>query len=419
MFFACRTTPIIDSMTGRNRYFRSSPIRVIIAALLIVALLPAAAVSAAENAPTVTWNVTFSPEENSKFDAVANTADGGYIALGSTLTEVYGGNEDLLLVKTDARGNETWTVRIPGMVPASVAEIADGGYIIGGYNVSTTVEDQNFVYQGTSFLIRTDADGKEIWRQVLPGEKVSAVRPTADGGYAVIGWLWSRSGSADDTTAVITKTDADGTPAWNRTFPGISANAGVVTTDGGYIIGGTTSPFNNDIGDAFLIRLDADGNTIWHKNYQAPVVYDVEETADGGFVYSGNFWYGLVDAKGDEVWLRNMEGLAGHAVLLRPAGGYVIAGKDIRSGEGFALGTDADGAVQWRTTLPDTGVYAAAGAPDGGYTLAGIRFLSPVSSAAWLANLEETATPTPATPGFGAAVAGAALLLIAGRRRRG
>ena len=114
-----------------------------------------------------------------------------------------------------------------------------------------------------------------------------------------------------------------------------------------------------------------------------------------------------------------MEGLAGYAVLLRPAGGYVIAGKDIRSGEGFALGTDADGAVQWRTTLPDTGVYAAAGAPDGGYTLAGIRFLSPVSSAAWLANLEETATPTPATPGFGAAAAGAALLLlvaVGGRR---
>jgi len=64
----------------------------------------------------------------------------------------------------------------------------------------------------------------------------------------------------------------------------------------------------------------------------------------GGFVYSANYWYGLVDAKGDEVWLRNMEGLAGYAVLLRPAGGYVIAGKDIRSGEGFALGTDADGA---------------------------------------------------------------------------
>ena len=104
-------------MTGRNRYFRSSPIRVIMAALLIVALLPAAAVSAAETAPPVAWNVTFSPEENSKFDAVANTADGGYIALGSTLTEVYGGNEDLLLVKTDGQGNEVWTQRLPEMEP--------------------------------------------------------------------------------------------------------------------------------------------------------------------------------------------------------------------------------------------------------------------------------------------------------------
>ena len=419
MFFACRTTPIIDSMTGRNRYFRSSPIRVIMAALLIVALLPAAAVSAAETAPPVAWNVTFSPEENSKFDAVANTADGGYIALGSALTKVIGGRGDLLLVKTDGQGNEVWTQRLPEMEAASVAETADGGYIVGGYNISAAASGEDLAYQGTSFLIRTDADGKEIWRQVLSGEKVSAVRPTADGGYAVIGWLWNPAGSADDTTAVITKTDANGTPTWNRTFPAAAANTGVVTADGGYIIGGTKSPFTYDIGDAFLIRLDADGNTLWHKNYAVPVIFDVKETADGGFVYSANYWYGLVDAKGDEVWLRNMEGLAGYAVLLRPAGGYVIAGKDIRSGEGFALGTDADGAVQWRTTLPDTGVYAATGAPGGGYTLAGIRFLSPVSSAAWLANLEETATPTPATPGFGAAVAGAALLLlvaVGGRR---
>ncbi len=393
----------------------------ILAALLIAAVLPAGIVSASETAPPVAWNATFSPENNSKFDAVAPTADGGFIALGSTLTEVFGGREDLLLVKTDGQGNEVWTVRIPNMTPASVAETADGGYIAGGYNVSTDGSEQNLTYQGSSFLIRTDADGEEEWRRVLPGEKISAVRPTADGGYVVIGWLWEPPGSANDTTAVITKTDGNGTPVWNRTFPGTAANTGIVTADGGYVIGGTTSPFNNDIGDAFLIRFDADGNTLWHENYQAPVIFDIEETDEGGFVYSGNYWSGLVDAEGEEVWLRNMEGMTGYAVALRPAGGYMIAGTDLRSGEGFALGTDADGAVQWTTTFPATGVYAAESAPDGGYVLAGIRFLSPNTSAAWLAGLTEPANPAPtAAPGFGAIGAGAALLLLlAGRKRRG
>lgn len=409
---------MIDSMTKIYRYFRH--FRTIVVALLITAVLAIVTVSAAETAETIAWNVTFSPENNNKFDAVASTADGGYIALGSALTEVYGGTEGLLLVKTDGVGNEVWTGRFPDLAPASVAETSDGGYIIGSYNVSRTVVDENSIYSGSSVLIRTDAAGAEAWRQVLPNMKVSTVAETADGGYVAFGWLWSPSESMDNTTAIVTKTDGNGAPVWSRTFPGASANAGLVTADGGYILGGTTSPFNNDIGDAFLIRLDVDGNTLWKKNYAAPVIMDIEETDEGGFVYSGNYWYGLVDAQGEEVWLKNMEGLTGYSVVLRPSGGYIVAGTDIRSGEGFVLGTDPDGTIRWNTTFPETGVYAATGAP-GGYTLAGIRFLSPDTSAAWLAGLEETtAEATPTAPGFGAIGAGAALLLllVAGRKRR-
>ncbi|NMA10479.1 MAG: hypothetical protein GX932_05625 [Methanomicrobiales archaeon] len=392
----------------------------ILAALLIAVVMPAGIVSASETSPEVAWNVTFAPENNNKFDAVAPTADGGFIALGSTLAEKYGGSESLLLVKTDGEGNEVWNATIPGMSPASVAETSDGGYIAGGYNVSTTGSDRDLIYQGTSFLIRTNAAGEEEWRQVIPGMKVSSVEETADGGYAAIGWLWNPPESENETTAVIVKTDGDGTPAWNRTFPGISANAGTVTADGGYVLGGTKSPFTYDIGDAFLIRLDADGNTLWHENYQVPIIFDVEETDDGRFVYAGNYWYGLVDGDGKEVWLRNMEGLTGYAVELRPSGGYVVAGTDARSGEGFVFGTDADGTILWDTAFTATGIYGAASAP-GGYTLAGIRFLSPDTSAAWLAGITEAVSPAPtAAPGFGAAAAGAALLLLlAGRRRRG
>ncbi|MDV2481612.1 SMP-30/gluconolactonase/LRE family protein [Methanoculleus sp. Wushi-C6] len=404
-------------MTKSYRYVRLPGS--IAAALLIAVILSAAVVSTAGAATTVAWNATFSPENNSKFDAVAPTADGGYIALGSTLAGADGGREDLLLVKADGRGNEVWAGRFPGMAAASVAERPDGGYIAGAYNVSRDWTAEVSTYQGTSFLIWTDAAGEEIRRQVLPNEKVSAVRPTADGGYVVVGWLWNPPGAENDTTAIITKIDGDGAPVWNRTFPGTSANAGIVTADGGYVIGGTSSPFNNDIGDAFLLRLDADGNTLWHRNYQAPVVLDIAETGEGGFVYSGNYWYGLVDSQGEEVWLRNMEGLTGYAVALRPAGGYMIAGTDLRSGEAFAFGTDPEGTVRWNTTFPAAGAYTAESVP-GGYVLAGVRYLSPTTSAAWLTGLEDAGEPTQAAPGFGAIVAGAALLLLlAGRKMRG
>ncbi|KLK89418.1 hypothetical protein SZ63_02250 [Methanoculleus sediminis] len=391
----------------------------ILAALLIAVVLPAGIVSATETSPEVAWNVTFAPESNNKFDAVAPTADGGFIALGSTLAEKYGGSESLLLVKTDGEGNEVWNATFADISPASVAETADGGYIVAAFNVSSTGSDQDLAYEGTSLLIRTDTAGEEEWRQVIPGMKVSSVTESADGGYAAIGWLWNSPGSENETTAVIVKTGGEGTPVWNRTFPGTAANAGIATADGGYVIGGTSSPFTYDIGDGFLIRLDADGNTLWHENYQVPVIFDVKETGDGRFVYSGNYWYGLVDGDGEEVWLRNMEGLTGYAVALRPSGGYVVAGTDARNGEGFVFGTDADGTILWDTAFTATGIYGASSAP-GVYTLAGIRFLSSDTSAAWLAGVTEPVSPAPtAAPGFGAAAAGAALLLlIAGRRRR-
>ena len=392
----------------------------ILVALLIAVVLPIGVVSASETSPEVAWNVTFAPENNNKVDAVAPTADGGVIAVGSTLAQKYGGSETLLLIKTDGRGSEVWNATFSELSPAAVAGTADGGCIAGAFNVSSAGSGQDLAYEGTSFLIRLNAAGEEEWRQAIPGMKVSSVAETADGGYAAVGWLWNPPGSENATTAVIIKTDGNGTPVWNRTFPGLSANAGTVTADGGYVIGGTTSPFTYNIGDAFLIRMDADGNTLWHKNYRVPVIFDVEATGDGRFVYSGNYWYGLVDGDGEEVWLRNMEGLSGYAVEVRPSGGYVVAGTNIRSGEGFVFGTDADGTILWDTAFTATGIYGAASTPDG-YTLAGIQFLSPDTSAAWLAGITEPVSPAPtAAPGFGAAAAGAALLLLlAGRGRRG
>ena len=98
----------------------------------------------------------------------------------------------------------------------------------------------------------------------------------------------------------------------------------------------------------------------------------------------------------------------------------MVAGTALGTGEGFVLGTDADGTIQWNTTFPAAGGYTADTAPDGGYVLPGIQFLSPDTSAAWLAGLAETANPTQAAPGLGAIGAGAALLLLlAGRNRRG
>jgi hypothetical protein len=403
-------------MTRRNRSEWNPSL---ILAVSLIAMLLMTGIAAADPSLSAAWTKTFSLEENNKFDAVQHTTDGGFIAAGSTLSQAVGASEDMLLVKTDAMGDEVWNRTIPQMVASSVEETTDGGYVIGSYTITSPKLSQNDTTQGTSFMIKTDAGGSEEWRQVLPGEKVSVVRPTGDGGYIVIGWLWNPPGSTDDTTAVITKTDERGSPVWNRTFPGLAANAGMQTADGGYIIGGTRSPYTYDVGDAFLIRLDASGNTLWNRTYEIPVILALQETEDGGYVFSGNYWYGRTDAQGESLWLQKMDGMNGYAVVLQPAGGYMVAGQNIRTGDAFAFGTDAEGVVQWNTTIPGAAAYAADTAGDGDFVLAGITYLTQNTSAAWMLKLTQAAEPTPAASGFGAGIIAAAfLLLLATRCRR-
>ena len=95
--------------------------KAILAALFIAVLLPAGGASADAASPEAAWNVTFTLENENKFDAVAPSADGGIIAIGSTLSRTSGGEEDVMLVKTDGAGNQVWLKRLPGMAPASVA----------------------------------------------------------------------------------------------------------------------------------------------------------------------------------------------------------------------------------------------------------------------------------------------------------
>ena len=239
--------------------------------------------------------------------SVQQTTDGGYIVTGFTNS-----SNDMCVIKTDQYGEEEWSqLFVSENGGRSIYETSDGGYIITGdlgdglgnnnvyllkINVSGEVEwsqvfsedgysgiggsvqqtsDEGYIVCGTLYgsddgdwnlyLVKTGALGELLWSQNFEGSDGCSVgrsvQQTLDGGYIVCGSTGCFSGEESDV--YLMKLDENGTEEWSQTFGGTGVDVGVSvqqTTDGGYIITGTTHSFGNGDGDVWLIKTDSEGN---------------------------------------------------------------------------------------------------------------------------------------------------------------
>ena len=167
----------------------------------------------------------------------------------------------------------------------------DGGYIIAGSTYSFG-DGSDDVY-----LVKTDGDGKMLWDQTFGGtgnDEGYSVQQTTDGGYIIAGSTDSFGGGWPCDNVYLVKTDADGNKQWQQTFGGESNDLGYSvqqTTDGGYIIAGYTSspPAGPDI-DVYLVKTDPMGNLQWEKTFGGTYSdwgYSVQQTKDGGYIIAG------------------------------------------------------------------------------------------------------------------------------------
>jgi Secretion system C-terminal sorting domain len=316
----------------------------------------------------ILWEKSFGGKNSEYlFDAIP-TPDYGFILAGSSISGKEGsksnenkGNYDYWVWKMTEKGDLDWQKSFGGSADDHLQSIRltnDGGFILAGISNSPKDGDKNEDSKGQSdfWLIKLDAKGGEIWQQTIGGnglENLYSISPTSDGGY-IIGGTSSSDKSPKNESGKEDK------------------------------FGKTDASFGNL--DYWVIKLNSLGNIIWQKTYggiYADELRSIEPTKDGGYIiggYSnspksgnktddnfgeGDYWILKLDTTGEILWQKTIGGDQDDNlfVLTQTLDGGFIAGGSSNSGamnsktKGNGKGTDfwilkfdENGGIIWQET---------------------------------------------------------------------
>jgi hypothetical protein len=380
--------------------------------------------------PKTVWIETYGTGGNEYGYSVDHTSDGGYIVVGTKEPPI-GISRDYYLVKTDAGGDTVWTRTYGGIrddVGMSVQQTSDGGYIVGGWSFAPGAAAAD------ARLVKIAANGDSVWTGEYGGagaDAANSVQQTSDGGYIFTGA--TSSFGASDGDVYVVKTDASGDTAWTRLIGGSGYDMGTSvrqTSDNGYVIAGGTFSYGAG-GDVYLIRMNATGDTVWTRTFGSTdweIGRSVQETSDGGYIIAGttdslgyeseDVYLIKTDDQGHAAWTSLLGGAGeqfGSSVDQTSDGGYIIAGYAADSGisEGiYVVRADSSGAEIWSEVyggaFGDAG-YSVQETSAGKYIVAGSAtsfgadindmFLMRLKDSKWKA--KDKKLPLPPTPGPG------------------
>jgi DNA replication initiation complex subunit (GINS family) len=237
------------------------------------------------------WTKTIGGKKGDVSLSLIQTSDGGYAIAGIT-TSFGAGEADIYLVKLDANGNLQWTKTIGGKkedLGLSLIQTSDGGYAIAGYTSSFGAGGADV------YVVKLDAHGNLQWTKTIGGKNDDAgfsLIQTSDGGYAITGL--TRSFGVGEADVYLVKLDANGNLQWTKTIGGPGNEAGfslIQTSDSGCAIAGATTSFGSGEADVYLVKLDAYGKPQWTKTIGAKnenlIKSSIIQTSDGSYVLAG------------------------------------------------------------------------------------------------------------------------------------
>ena len=332
--------------------------------------------------PAIAWQKTIGGDQADVLNSFEPTPDGGYILAGYTSSSASGektensnGALDIWLVKVDDTGNIQWQNTIGGSGDDFVNVVkptADGGYIVLAGSDSNISGDKTENSRGglDFWILKLNASGDIIWQKTYGGSNPdfdTYGQQTTDGGFLVAGY--SDSGATGDKTEAsngqrdywILKLDANGNIVWQNAMGGSlidRVQAAAQTPDGGYIIAGfSSSPLSGDKTEAnyggtdyWIVKLNATGSIVWQNTIggnASDALRDLIPTSDGGYLAGG---YSLSSISGEKTENSN--------------GDY----------DYWLVKLNASGAIEWQNTIGGSGtdyLRDIKQLPDNSYVVAG------------------------------------------------
>lgn len=297
----------------------------------------------------------------------------------------------------------------------SIIQTPDLGYIMVGHTQSTQGNITNNNGDADFWIVKTDAFGNLVWQKTYGGtyfDDASSVQNTSDGGYIVAGYTTSNDGNVTQHKGEkdfwIVKIDTNGNLQWQKTYGGTEndwASSIKQTSDGGFIIAGTSQSQNGDITNPFgntdywVVKTDNQGNLQWQKSYggsSTDTANDIQLTSDGGYILIGlsnssNGLHTTASLGGSDIWvvkisnignlewekkLGNTSNDIGQSIKQTTDQGYILAGLQIIDNitKFWTAKLDTFGNTQWENLFGYSGINRASSIiqlADGNYLATG------------------------------------------------
>lgn len=205
----------------------------------------------------------FQSEKLILFEAVQDTVNGGFVIVG---LEKY--DDFFVVFKLSESGELLWSkkIHVPDVPNKSASSITiqralDGDFIVTG---NTSNLDLPSSSQTTSFILKIDEQGNQVWLRNYGGTKFQDLIVLEDGCYLIYGWI------SPSTPATILKVDSNGYLEWAKSY--YIGNYNIIsvsnqikpTEDNGYIFHFTIAVQGEHL-TPYFAKINATGDIVFCK----------------------------------------------------------------------------------------------------------------------------------------------------------